>query len=66
MKIIGDRSEDVDHVDFIPVIYVDAKKKRPFYGHLNQEFNRRGAGMFKVKFGYRAPFMKLDCLEVNL
>ena len=36
MKIINDRKEDVDHVDFIPVIYVDAKKKRPFYGHLMQ------------------------------
>ena len=44
---------------------MEAKKKRPFYGHLNQEFNRKGAGMFKVKIGYRSPFFKLDCLEFN-
>ena len=62
MKIINDRKEDVDHVDFIPAIYIDAKKKRPFYGHLMQEFNRKGAGVLKVKLGYRSPFFKLDCL----
>jgi len=66
MKIINDRKEDVDHVDFIPVIYVKGNKKRPFYGHLMQEFNRKGAGVLKVKVGYRSPFMKLDCFEVNL
>ncbi len=56
----------MDHVDFIPVIYVEAKKKRPLYGHLMQEFNRKGAGVLKAKLGYRAPLFKLDCFEVNL
>ena len=31
-----------------------------------QEFNRKGAGVLKVKLGYRSPFFKLDCFELNL
>jgi hypothetical protein len=30
---------------------------------LNQEFNRKGAGMLNAQIGYRAPFNKLDTLE---
>ena len=62
MKAIHSRSEDVDHVDFIPVIYIEAQKKRPFFAQLNQQFDRKGAGSIKINFGFRTPFSKLDCL----
>lgn len=66
MKVIQSRSEDVDHVDFIPLIYVEGKKKRPFYAQLNQHFDRKGAGLLKVNLGFRTPFSKLDCLDFKI
>lgn len=44
----------------MPWIYIEAQKKRPFYGKIFQEFDRKGAAMLKATLGYRAPFSTFD------
>ena len=50
----------------MPWIYVDAKKKRPLYGKIFQEFDRKGAAMLKAMIGYRSPFANFDKIEFNM
>lgn len=62
---IKERQDEIDHVDFMPWIYIDAKKKFPVYGNISQDINRKGVGMTSGKLGLRSPFMMYDKLEFN-
>jgi hypothetical protein len=41
-------------------------RKRPAYGKLFQEFDRKGVAMLKATIGYRAPFSLLDKMEFTM
>ena len=46
--------------DFIPWIYIEAEKKKPVYGKIVQQFDKKGWAMVRGTIGYRSPFMNFD------
>jgi 3-methyladenine DNA glycosylase Tag len=41
---------------------VEVKKKKPYYGKIFQEFDRKGVAMLKATIGYRGAFDIFDKL----
>jgi hypothetical protein len=62
---IKQRLESVNNINYYPCIYIEAEKKGPLFGTIQQDINKHGSGTLSAQIGYRSPFKRYDIFQLN-
>ena len=62
---IKQRLESVNNINYYPCIYIEAEKKGPLFGTIQQDINKHGSGTLSTQIGYRSPFKRYDIFQLN-